>query len=173
MKEKSTDHLRFILSILLVIIVILCGIGFSIFLNLQNKGVLGVITYNSSETFIGKEMQDKYDKKVLTTYAEYEEFIKENNLEEKLNSKDFNNKNFVIIILNLNGCSEKVNGIRKIKYDKDNVKIKIGYDASCGLCAPRYETYLIPIKKVNVNEVNYEYIKENNPNCATAIPADS
>ena len=46
-----------------------------------------------------------------------------------------------------------MNGIRSIKYDKNNVKIKIGYDASCGLCAPRYETYLIPIKKVNVDEI--------------------
>lgn len=88
-------------------------------------------------------------------YLTYQEIILDEDDIEEIESKDFDNFNYLLILIPLNSCGEDIE-YKSTTIEEENTKIVIEMfvDESCGLCAPEYELYEIKIPK-KINE--YEY----------------
>lgn len=115
------------------------------------------------EEFDYKKMKDRaYVSQIITTEQEYNDFIKNNiiNETEKLKpiDKDFKNENYIVFITSVNSCGES---IEYKKYTVNNNKLTLNFDVeySCGVCTPMYYVYEIAIsKKIDVKtEVKHKY----------------
>ncbi len=166
-KNNKKISLKLVLCILFAVFIIAIGIGIAyIIKNRKPIEYLDTLYYGemNSTMIIVDNMLEKYDKSILRNYNEYEEFINNYNLKNKLKEADFTNNYYVIVLAEDSTCQGKINGIKDVEIN-NSISIVIGYNASCGECSKKYFLYLVPIEKTTKTKVNYEYVKDNNPIC--------
>ncbi len=137
-KNKNTNQLSMIKIVLSVIV-------FLIVLVLINW------KYNTSNIKINKAIflqnnGEELDIETGYVFKGYDSF-KELTNSDALKRKDFQKYNFAVATVIWDGCGE--DNIEIEGYDiKDNtIHFKYTYEADCGLCAPIYDYYLIPVTK--------------------------
>ena len=91
----------------------------------------------------------------------YQSFINYKNIQldedelEDIEEKDYNNFNYLLVLVPLNSCGEEID-YDKVEVDEKEktVTVEMSLDENCGVCAPTYELYEIKMpKKIN----DYEY----------------
>lgn len=153
------------LLIILILIVILCIITM-IIINKKDKK----IEINKDFIYIGdfqnNSIEIENNNYIITNYNDYQNKFASN----KLTEKDFESNNYVIVEIQYDSCSES--DITPVDYKiKENIiDIKIKYKASCGVCAPGYKYYLLPINKsITTAEVNLDFKAINNVHCDSNV----
>lgn len=103
--------------------------------------------------------QEEYT--IVHDYYSYNNFIWYKDIQlddddlEKIESKNFDNFNYLLILIPLNSCGEKVDYEDiDINEDKHKIIVEMSLEESCGLCAPEYELYEIKLPK-NIKEHKY------------------
>ena len=82
----------------------------------------------------------------------------------------FTDHNYVLFEVSINSCGEENVQPTGYNLDKNRINIKIEYTASCGVCAPEYEYYLLEIPKtVTQREINLVNKARNNPKCDPTV----
>lgn len=174
MKPEKLKNKKKLINIIIIIIIIisivLIILGILIYQKTkqtpQPVNYIETVKYSSDNT--DYEGLNKYDKKVLKTYEEYQEFTNAYNIKSSLTPNDFDKENYIIVFAENDYCGGKINGIRKIKIQTNEIRIDIGYDGSCGPCPATYEMFIVPIDKAKINDdskVSYNYIVENKYKC--------
>ncbi len=171
--------LKILLSALCIVAALFLIIGMAMYIRLDNPSPQTLPT-NSQKRWNGNyikyeaalEKEDiikKYDRKILYSYEEYQEFINESKYESKLTESDFNNNAYIIAFAENDYCRGKINDIRDVKVESNVIAIEIGYDGSCGQCASDYTLYTIAINKDKINDntmvSKYKYVRENDYDC--------
>ena len=173
-KETKHNKKRLILIIILVIAIciILTAFGILIYQKINQTPEPKTINYIETVKFSSESVDyediKKYDKKIVKTYEEYQEFANTYNIKSNITPNDFNKNNYITIFAENDYCGGKTNGIRKVKIRQKEIKIDIGYDGSCGPCPATYRLFIVPIEKSRINEnsiVTYNYIVENKYKC--------
>ena len=164
---KNKKKLIIIIAIICIVVIIS---GIIIYQKMsqtpKNNHYIDTIKYSSEN----KDYEDinKYDKQIIKTYEEYQEFTNIYNIKTSLTPNDFSKHNYIIVFAENDYCGGKTNGIRKINIHENEIKIDIGYDGSCGPCPSTYELFILPIEKNKINassKVSYNYIVENKYKC--------
>ena len=102
------------------------------------------------------------DNHIITSYDEYLSLFNSNEVRES----DFDKNNYVLVEIVYDECAEKNVEIEKYAIDGNLLTVHISYYATCGVCAPNYLYYLIPIDKSIENiKIEREYSRVNNPHC--------
>ena len=102
------------------------------------------------------------DNYVITNYNDYLELFNTNEIKES----DFKNNNYVLLEIVYDECSEKNVDITKYTIEDNLLTVYISYYASCGVCAPNYIYYLIPVDKSVTNvTIKQEFSSVNDPQC--------
>ena len=164
--KKSNNQI--VLFIIITIVLILGIIVYNRMNNIPYRPItyIDTIKYEADNTTY--ENISKYDGKIITTYADYENFKKEYNINSNIKEKDFNKYYYIIVFAENDYCGGKTNGIRDVKTSNNKVEIDIGYDGSCGPCAPEYKLFIVPIEKEKITHsttINYKYTVENKYEC--------
>lgn len=108
---------------------------------------------------------------IVSTKEEYKSLLINYKIDiENPTKKDFNNYNYMLMVIVYDECSENV--IEKsIKVKDDIATIEYDVHRQCGLCAPQYNLYEISLPKNIVSKdsikVDFNYIDRNN--CPTDI----
>ncbi len=158
-----------------IIIAILSVIGFVVYnnLNAPYRPIKYIKTVKYESSSIRYNNVSKYDGKIIKSYDDYQEFEKSYNVETNLTSEDFKENSYAIVFAVNNYCGGSINGVRNVKIQDEEVEISIGYNGSCGPCAPEHHLFIIPIEKDKINEsttvVSYKYIKENKYHCDPGV----
>lgn len=113
---------------------------------------------NNEETL---NMTSKEITKIIETKYDYNSFINNRGIEldedelEEIQDKDYNNFNYLLVLVPLNSCGEEID-YDKVEVDEKEktITVDMSVEESCGVCAPAYELYEIKMpKKIN----DYEY----------------
>ena len=99
---------------------------------------------------------------LVSSFFSYKSFLNYNGIElseddlETIESLDYNNFNYLIMLIPLNSCGEKVE-YEDITVNEKTQKIivEMSLDTSCGVCAPEYKFYEIKLPK-KIDIYNYE-----------------
>ena len=154
-----------------LIIVVISALGL-VFYNNFIKAPYRPIKYFKTIKYEGSNFNydnvSKYDGKIIKNYEDYKDFEKAYNIKTNLITEDFNKNNYVIVFAVNDYCGGSINGIRDVKTHDKDIEIDIGYNGSCGPCAPEYYLYIIPIEKDKIKDnttVSYKYTVENKYHC--------
>ncbi len=144
------------------IVIILITIGIIIIYNNRNAKTKDDFIYMGTSS----EKITQNENYIFTTYEDYYEKFKSN----KLTKKDFKYKNYALIAINYDSCSEEKITPKEYNIKNNNINVIINYKAKCGNCANSYIYYLLPInKKRTINNINITYEAINNPKCNTNV----
>ena len=144
-----------IIKIIVLLIILILSIVIGLTLTKKEKQTEEEFNHRESnyyiEDFDYTKLKDRtYISKILTTEKEYNDFIKENKIDENENlkplKKDFEKENYVILITTIDSCSETVK-YKKYKLKDNKLVLKFNVEQSCGLCAPEYYVYEIAVSK--------------------------
>ena len=80
---------------------------------------------------------------VLKDYKEYSKYFDDN----KISESDIENNNYLLLVVDYMGCSERDVLPTDYKIDGNNINVTVKYKSVCGLCAPVQEYYLLKINK--------------------------
>lgn len=130
-----------------------------------------ILIFNNNEDknkkefiYMGEEYHDyiEMSSPLLTSYEEYKEYFDSKIVLES----DFNKYNYAVVEVQYDPCSE--NNIKLVDYSiEDNVlSVKATYESECGVCAPEYLYYLLPVDKdFEYSELNISYSSVKESNC--------
>ena len=149
-----------IILVILVLLLTIAGLYFALGKK-QNKEIV----YISYESKYIENFEDK--NKIITSFSEYEDLLTKYGLEKKLTEKDFNTNNYIILFLEIDECSEKIDKIKNLEITKEAVEVNITYNSTCGVCAPVIKIYLIKIDKdlSKDAEIKTNYILKHSEYC--------
>ncbi len=177
MKKKKDDNKK---KYLTIVAIILAGVAVIIGSIKFNKEVQDKPSKNNESRYLGffeerilNDTEDNYV--VIKSYEEYEKYFNDSiingensNYEEsnKLTENDFKKNNYILLEETYDGCSEYDIKLKDYSIENNNMIVNFTYKAKCGLCAPYYTEYLIPISKnQEINKVTVNSKKTNNPHC--------
>ena len=151
MKKKSliiTIVSVVVLIILIVVILLLCNGG--------SKKEINVIKAGDFHEGL------KIDNNILTNYEDYNNIFNSNDL----NEESFKDNNYLIIEIAYDSCSDGDLKVEDYEIKDNKIVVLVSYEAQCGVCAPNYLYYLLPIdKNIEELETKIDYKARNNPNC--------
>lgn len=164
---------------ILILIILFVLLSIAIFLFVY-KDTLEIKTINK-RTIVGESLIsnwkerrsknsiiEKYNKKILTSEDEYEEFIQEANIKSNLNEMNFSKYNYVLLFEEHN-CRTKFNRIKSIKVTSNIVTIDLEYENTCDRCVLSIFPRMIPVKKSetdkDTNVVIHESILKDDIEC--------
>ncbi len=159
MKKKNIKNKNLVFIITGVVLILAITIVLLILLN-NKKGEEKVVT---DAIFLGDYSDEiKTDKKVLTSYNEYLNVFEEGKVEEKA----FDNNNYAVVEIAYDSCTDKDIKINSYEVDNNVLKVTASYTANCGVCAPYYMYYLLPVDKTVTDlSVEINYVARNKPDC--------
>lgn len=151
-------------KILIGIILLICLIAI--------VSVILIMSLNKKEEFeshaiyLGRydysEKKIENENYVITSYEDYSKLFSS----DELKSDDFKNNNYAIVEISYDSCSEENVKIDDYNINNNVLKVNVSYTAKCGVCAPEYLYYLIPIdKNINNITIDLDYKSTNIPNC--------
>ena len=155
-----------ILSIILSIVVGV-GVGYGIYkINHKESDVKETKKSEKKKDVIYLGIFEKYvdgsDGIIISSKEIYEKYIHDE-VDEKV---DLDENNYVLITLSEDGCGERDVTLKSYTINDGVVKVKVSYEAACGLCAPRYKYYLIPVDKdLEVKKVDIDAKATNDVDC--------
>ena len=163
-REAVKDNNLLIGIIIIVVLALFIGLLYLVFDKKEESNAVTDVKQLGYYDYDHKLIDDS--SYVFTSYEEYYEIVKS----DILNKKDFEEKNFVLYELMYDECSESNVKIDSYKLDGTELNIKVSYTSKCGLCAPEYLYFLIPVEKTVTNvEINEEFVARNNPNCDSSV----
>ena len=146
---------------LLSLFILVSIIGIIVLFNFINKPTN---PKNTKEKIIYKEgrLNNNFDDKniLITNYNEYKNIISTYNSDDILSENDFNNYNYLLVILNLDECRESITDIKSLDIKDNNIKLIFNVDGRCGVCALTTKYYYIRIDKnkiSNLDNVDIDY----------------
>ncbi len=97
---------------------------------------------------------------IIESKNDYENFLSLNEIEldeddlEDIKEKDYENYNYILVVISTNSCGEKIE-LEEVKQDKKREVIDLNFEAeeTCGLCAMEYDLYEIAVP----NKIDYGY----------------
>ena len=96
--------------------------------------------------------ESNYD---YNNFINYKDMLFEEDDLEEIENKDFDNFNYLLILVPLNTCGEDIDfDDIEINESKKKITVNMILEASCGVCAPSYELHEIKVPK-KVNEYDY------------------
>lgn len=164
MKKKKTNKKKEYIPILIIITALLIVFILIILNSLtENK------RDNTKQKFIYiTETHDKVFKDYEKNYEiiKNKETLKEYFPQLKQDEENFSKYNYILLEININSCGEENVKPYDYKIQNDKAKITFQYEAHCGVCAPLYDYYLLPISKnQNIKDLEIKYKALNKPNC--------
>lgn len=152
--KKKNIIITIIISIILLVSIILL----IILLNGNNK--------EKKEVKVVKvgEYQERLEigNVIIKNYDDYKELFESNELDKD----SFKDNNYVVLDISYDSCSEEDLKIENYNIEGNTLNVLISYKAKCGLCAPSYIYYLIPIdKSITDIDTEIDYEARNNPRC--------
>ena len=135
---------KIILIVTITILVILIITGILLFIpkgNKENKEIIYLGMYRNNE---------KKDINIIKSYEQYKEYFDSDKVKES-----FFDNNYAVLEINFDECSESDLEVKDYEIKDNVIKANISYKASCGLCAPQYMYYLIPISK-DMDKVDFD-----------------
>lgn len=101
---------------------------------------------------------------LITNYEEYKQYY--NDEKNNVLPSMFDSINFILARVSYDSCSENNIVISDVEFNNNDVIVTLYYDASCGVCAPLYNYYLIEVpKNIDNPTVKFNSIPRNNPDC--------
>ena len=147
-----------------IIVIILLLIVLTIYLILKNKKEEIIEQPQYNENFIlvdynnEEEIEDDY---IIKKYEEFKKYFNS----DKLQEKDFENNNYLVVKITYDSCSERNIIPTNYKINENNIDITISYEKYCGVCPPEVKYYLLKIDK-NIDKlksnIKYKVIKKEN-----------
>lgn len=149
-----------LICIILVIAIISIGVVPKVVKRLQSQK-----EYYEYEKYIitnQNELNIKEEKyKIISTNYSYENFLESKDIiledddQEEILKKDFDNFNYLLMVIPFNSCGEEIKytGV-EINKEEKIIEVEMKLIETCGVCAPIYELYEIKIPK-SIKE--YEY----------------
>lgn len=120
----------------------------------QEKNVINIGHYK--ESIIEEENY------VFTNYNDYK--MKFNG--DKLKESDFEKSNYALITIEYNSCADSDINIANYSIDGNKIDVLVEYYASCGVCAPEYLYYVLPVdKKITKVDVDIDFKSLNVLDC--------
>ena len=124
----------------------------------------------------------KFDNKIIKTFDEYKQLLDKYEMQYDLSETDFSEYDYYAFIIENDDCSGKIDTVEDATIKDNKINILINYTASCGVCAPVSELYLVRFNKnelkdnyelKNIND-SYFYCEENGlPQNETIIETDT
>ncbi len=143
-----------IMSILVITIIIL---SILLIMKKDNK--------ESSQVIYVGEYEDYLDISghVISDYDDYLSYFDNLTVKEDL----FKNNNYVVVELEVDSCSENEIEIDDYSINGKELNVSVSYTANCGVCAPYYIYFMLPVgKDANKDvKVNIDSKARNKPNC--------
>ena len=113
-----------------------------------------------------------YKHEYITDYDTYKKFVEINELEMVLTNEDFSERSYLVLGVGFVGCSEEIKGVVSADVIDGKMKVVVGVEQSCGLCAPAEQVFLLPVDKADVNNnytIEYDYYYINHAECAPYV----
>lgn len=98
-----------------------------------------------------KVVESTYDYK---NYINYKDMLFEEDDLEEIENKDFDNFNYLLILVPLNTCGEDID-LDDVEVNENKITVNMVLEESCGVCAPSYELYEIKLPK-KINDYSYD-----------------
>lgn len=160
----------------MIVIVVLCITGYIYFVELSKmpyKPIKYVKTVKYESKDITYDDISDYDAKIIKTYDDYKIFQNTYNISSNIKEENFETNYYIVVFAENDYCGGSINGIRDVEIKEAKVEINIGYNGSCGPCAPTYKLYIVPVEKEKINAnttiVNYKYTVENKYRCQSDV----
>ena len=171
---KKSNLIKRIITICLIITVVsvLGLVIYNNFVETPYRPIKYVKTIKYEGSNFNYDNVSKYDGKIIKSYDDYQEFKNTYNIDTSIAQEDFYKNNYIIVFAVNSYCGGSINGIRDVKIQDKDIEIDIGYNGSCGPCAPEYNLYIIPIEKNKINDnttVSYKYTVENKYQCEPGV----
>lgn len=147
--------------ILISIIALVVGIAIFAFIQIANSNALN---YEIGDKKYGQKYQDK----ILTSYEEYQDFIKDYKIATDLKQTDFSNNYYVAVYQEYDSCSEaKRKQVISAEASNMSINIKFKVFNKCGWCKSKMILYLIKIDKITdpTVPINYSYTYNKELDC--------
>lgn len=122
---------------------------------------LEIVIYGGT---VSENVDDTYKDQLVTDYTSYLNIVDYYGIKKSLTEDEFVNYSYVLVIPEIDDCSGTINRVEIDNLSVNKLDLNIKYDGSCGVCAPTYEIYFVPIsKELNIRSINvtYNYIEEN------------
>ncbi len=162
MKKKKNDNSKkivIILSIIIAVLLVIVGVLLIIILNNSKKEIIA----KPDAIYIGTySSNDRKDINIIKSYEQYKRFFDNTEITEA----SFKDYNYAVVEIDYDECSESDIKLADYTIDGKLITVEFNYVAGCGVCAPQYMYFFVPIDK-DMNEVEFDfgYHKLNDPDC--------
>ena len=125
-----------------------------------------IIEYKKGNFYeLKTKIEEPIDSQLLTDNLLLKDFI-----DDDISKYDFNNHNYALIKVQINTCGESEIKPKGYLFEDDILTVHFTYKASCGVCAPIYNYYLLELKKDIDNVIIQTTFKAtNDPNCDPTV----
>ena len=117
-----------------------------------------------------------YKHKYIYTYDEYIDFIEKYNLETKISKESYEQNAYLVLVIKIDECSEGIEGIVSADFVDNKMKVIVGVERTCGVCAAVNQILLLPKNKEDISpnqvvdyEIEYDYQYVNEAECEVDI----
>ena len=115
------------------------------------------------------DVQKIYEDKnfLATSYNDYKNIVSLYGANDLLTEDDFKDNNYLILLLNIDECREKITDIKSLDNNNGDIKITFNIDIKCGYCAKSTKVFYIRVdKNLNTyNKVEFDYNYTKNKKC--------
>lgn len=152
-KKNNNNYIKIIIPLVVALLVFTVVLAVVI----SDKGEKKE-RYETNYISLGIFNEDlRVDNNVLTSYEAYKNVFKD--LNNEITEEIFYNNNYAVVEILYDECSEKNVRLKSYDLNNDELEVIVTYDSTCGVCAPQYIYYLVPLDKsvtsvtVNVKSV--------------------
>ena len=156
---KNNKKVGILLGIIILILLIIVGILIILIVNNKKEKE----EEKPDPVYMGLyKSNDRKDIEIIRNYEQYKQFFNGNEITED----SFKDHNYAVVEIDYDECSESNIKLTNYTIEGKLITVEFSYEAGCGVCAPQYMYYLIPISK-DMNEVEFDFgfHPTNNPDC--------
>lgn len=99
--------------------------------------------------------EEKFENKIIKSYEEYKKLLDTYEIQYDLTESDFSNYEYYAFVIENDDCNGTIVNVEDATIKNDTINLLVNYKASCGLCAPIYELYLVRFDKYMLKD-SYE-----------------